>query len=108
VWALVPWPEASIIVLPILFQVNEFGVLAALRQLLYKEGFFSLWKGNFITLVHRVPYSAMNFAAYEYTKDKLRHSVSNDVARRLISGAAAGLVACSAVRELYSLMLAWP
>jgi solute carrier family 25 phosphate transporter 23/24/25/41 len=72
-------------------------MLDALRQVAKAEGLLSLWKGNIITILHRVPYSAINFCVYESTKEHLRPIVSSDVGRRLLSGGAAGLVACTAV-----------
>lgn len=83
-----------------MLQVNDVGVVTALRQVAHQEGFLSLWKGNLITILHRVPYSAINFCAYELTKDYLRSSVENDVARRFVSGAVAGAIACTAVSRV--------
>lgn len=35
------------------------------------QGFFSLWRGHTATLLHRIPYSAVNFAVFENTKSLL-------------------------------------
>lgn len=77
---------------------NTPGMLAALRTIVRQEGVTALWRGNFATIVHRIPYSAVNFTTFEMSKKYLEPHVSNDVLRRLVSGAAAGLVACTAVR----------
>lgn len=38
-------------------------------RIIKEEGFRAFWKGNLVTIVHRVPYSALNFYAYqEYNK----------------------------------------
>ena len=37
----------------------------ALSTVVKQEGFLSLWKGNGVTIVHRLPYSAVNFWTYE-------------------------------------------
>lgn len=51
--------------------------VAALRQtsiwheagrIVKEEGFRAFWKGNLVTIVHRLPYSAVNFYAYEHYK----------------------------------------
>ena len=40
-------------------------MLQAFQQVIRREGFKALWKGNGVTIVHRLPYSAVNFWAYE-------------------------------------------
>lgn len=62
-----------------------------------REGVLSLWKGNLVTIIHRLPYSAVNFATYELANQHLRPWVPNDVTRRLVAGGLSGLVACTAV-----------
>ena len=37
----------------------------ALRAVVEREGVASLWRGNLVTVLHRLPYSAVNFWAYE-------------------------------------------
>lgn len=75
------------------------GLLAALRQVVRTEGVLSLWRGNGVTILHRLPYSSINFLTYERTSEWLarRMPSEQDVARRLLAGGAAGLVACTAV-----------
>ncbi len=67
-------------------------------QVVRQEGFRSLWKGNLATILHRFPYAAVNFGTFEWAKKRLQEHTSNDVARRLVAGGLAGLVACTAVR----------
>lgn len=64
-----------------------------------REGPAALWKGNLVTILHRLPYSSINFYTYERTQKLLTTGLpgTTDFARALMSGAAAGLVACSAV-----------
>lgn len=33
-----------------------------------EEGFAAFWKGNLVTIAHRLPYSSVNFYAYEHYK----------------------------------------
>ena len=88
--------------LTILYQVHALGaqnpgVLTALRIVTKEEGWRSLFKGNLATIIHRVPYSAVNFWCFEITKNQLEPRMENDVLRRLAAGAVAGIVACTAV-----------
>ncbi|KAG2486501.1 hypothetical protein HYH03_014803 [Edaphochlamys debaryana] len=97
--------------LTILYQVQSVAVTgaggalptsmtAALRHVVATEGLRSLWRGNLVTIMHRIPYSATNFWAYETTKQMLQGRVRSDMARTWTSGAVAGLVACTAAYPL--------
>jgi solute carrier family 25 phosphate transporter 23/24/25/41 len=44
---------------------------AGLRKIIDRGGFFSLWRGNATSVLHRFPYSAINFYVYEHTLDAL-------------------------------------
>ena len=74
----------------------------------------ALWRGNGVTIVHRLPYSAVNFWAYERFTEMWLHRFpsggapgapvrtgfgSSDMLRRLAAGGAAGLCACTLVRS---------
>lgn len=63
------------------------------------EGWRSLWKGNLVTIIHRIPYSSINFWTYEAASRRLAAALppGSDVTRRMGAGATAGLVACTAV-----------
>ncbi|KAG5554022.1 hypothetical protein RHGRI_011780 [Rhododendron griersonianum] len=37
-------------------------------RIVNEEGFRAFWKGNLVTIAHRLPYSAVNFYAYEHYK----------------------------------------
>jgi len=95
----------------ILFQVNslvktgysnrlEFasGIMPAFQKILQREGFLALWKGNLTSIVHRFPYSGINFVLFEHfkphvakvTKDKQNGESS---LTRFLSGALAGVIA---------------
>eukprot|EP00887_Chlorella_sp_A99_P007864 scaffold20.g7864.t1 len=112
--------------LTILYQVNglqlaaaglpgtRLGVWAALRHVVAQEGLRALWKGNGVTIIHRLPYSAANFWTYEQARggrgaEQLVNelwkrylppssSPTSDLtvmARRLVSGGVAGMTACA-------------
>ncbi|XP_072997421.1 uncharacterized protein [Typha latifolia] len=98
----------------ILFQVQGMhSDVATLRKttiwreasrIVYEEGFRAFWKGNLVTIAHRLPYSSISFYAYERYKHLLqmipgldRHGeyASADVFVRLAGGGLAGVTAAS-------------
>lgn len=38
-------------------------------RIIHEEGFRAFWKGNMVTIAHRLPYTAVNFYAYEHYKN---------------------------------------
>ncbi|XP_078174869.1 uncharacterized protein LOC144568395 [Carex rostrata] len=100
--------------LTILFQVQGMHTdVATMRhnsiwreasRIVYEEGFMAFWKGNLVTIAHRLPYSSISFYAYERYKhllqtvpglDRHREFVAADVGVRLIGGGLAGITAAS-------------
>lgn len=104
--------------LTILYQINglqaagataagapRLGVWAAMQQVARTEGLRALWKGNGVTIIHRLPYSAANFWMYEQVNEVWKRYLpptrastggdAVDVARRLASGGVAGMSACA-------------
>ncbi|GLC64724.1 hypothetical protein PLESTF_000200600 [Pleodorina starrii] len=79
---------------------QQLGVFAALRHIAATEGLTALWKGNLITIMHRIPYSSTNFFTYESTKRALQGRLQNESARSWAAGAVSGLVACTAAYPL--------
>ncbi|CAN1135113.1 Mitochondrial substrate carrier family protein B [Linum perenne] len=74
-----------------------------------EEGFRAFWRGNLVTIAHRVPYSAVNFYAYEQYKSYLQSffglerqggNSTADVAVRFVGGGLAGVTAASATYPL--------
>jgi solute carrier family 25 phosphate transporter 23/24/25/41 len=43
-------------------------ILKEASRVLREEGVRAFWKGNGVTIVHRLPYSSINFFAYEQYK----------------------------------------
>jgi hypothetical protein len=60
---------------------QNHGMLKALAKITREEGVRALWKGNGVTVLHRLPYSSINFYAYENIMDWLEgegaYSTSN-------------------------------
>lgn len=100
--------------LTILFQVEGMqsnagalgrpSILREAYRIAVEEGFRAFWKGNGVTIVHRLPYSSISFYAYEKYKTSLLCMVGMDqtsgnigigMSTRLIAGGAAGVTAAS-------------
>jgi len=103
--------------LTILFQVHSLvttkkyapqyadGVLDGAKKIMQRGGFFSFWKGNGTSVLHRFPFSAINFYVYENTLDFLSRTDGNskedaNPIKRFIAGAFAGSIACVACYPL--------
>lgn len=98
--------------LAILYQVQGTGVvhgwsasepvslLSAARKVVQQEGILAFWKGNGAMLLHRLPYSAINFAVFDAADSALRDSVQNDSGRKLLAGGIGGAVGCTACYPL--------
>ena len=81
-----------------------------LKKIVERGGYLSLWKGNGTSVLHRFPFSAINFYVYENMTDFLvqRQGRANDAdadveptkMTRFLSGAVAGSVACVACYPL--------
>jgi hypothetical protein len=71
-------------------------------KILREEGFLAFWKGNFTSVIHRFPYSAINFTVYEETMSFLKHHYKNveSPEMRFLCGATSGAVACFACYPL--------
>ncbi|GAV89961.1 Mito_carr domain-containing protein [Cephalotus follicularis] len=105
--------------LTILFQVQGMhSDIATLRKacilheasrIINEEGFRAFWKGNLVTIAHRLPYSAFNFYAYERYK-KLLYMIPDiesrgknmgaDLCVHFVGGGLAGITAATATYPL--------
>jgi solute carrier family 25 (mitochondrial phosphate transporter), member 23/24/25/41 len=67
------------------------GIVTAFSRIAQKEGFLSFWNGNMTNVLHRFPYSAMNFTVYEKMRAVLGKAAGEETpAVRFISGALGG------------------
>ncbi|XP_052207945.1 uncharacterized protein LOC127811806 isoform X1 [Diospyros lotus] len=99
--------------LTILFQVQGMHSDVTLRKaniwreasrIVREEGFRAFWKGNLVTIAHRLPYSSITFYAFERYKNLLpcilgaeshRGNASTDLFVKLVGGGLAGITAAS-------------
>lgn len=92
----------------------SMSIRGGLEKIVERGGVLSLWKGNGTSVLHRFPFSAINFYVYEGVMDLLNgpqrlsdedeDDISNDkevsTFSRLVAGAAAGTTACVACYPL--------
>ncbi|RVX13695.1 Mitochondrial substrate carrier family protein B [Vitis vinifera] len=78
-------------------------------RIIGEEGFRAFWKGNLVTIAHRLPYSSVSFYAYERYKNILhlvpgleshKRNTSADLGVHFVAGGLAGLTAASATYPL--------
>ncbi|GFZ02260.1 mitochondrial substrate carrier family protein [Actinidia rufa] len=78
-------------------------------RIVNEEGFRAFWKGNLVTIAHRLPYTSVNFYAYERYKSLLklipgleshRRSASADIFVHFVGGGLAGMTAASVTYPL--------
>ncbi|KAM0072686.1 putative mitochondrial carrier protein [Helianthus debilis subsp. tardiflorus] len=105
--------------LTILFQVQGMHAEGALLsrpciwnealRIVNEEGVRAFWKGNMVTIAHRLPYTAVNFYAYEQYKKLLKSipSIGNnsgtaaaDACLHFVGGGMSGITAATATYPL--------
>lgn len=77
-------------------------LLNSFRRVVREEGFKAFWKGNLTSVLHRFPYSAINFSSYEICRKFFSSTLdtSESPMLRFVSGAIAGGLACTACYPL--------
>lgn len=48
--------------------LNKASIFREASRIVHEEGFRAFWKGNLVTIAHRLPYSSISFCAYESYK----------------------------------------
>lgn len=75
-----------------------------MSRLAREEGLRALWRGNGVTMLHRLPYSATNFYVYESSIRVMRERLPapgetpwapSEMSRRFVAGGTAGVAACA-------------
>ncbi len=81
---------------------HKANVLETLRSIAKHQGVWSLWNGNLTSVIHRFPYSAINFAVFETANGQMSKITGNHdaPANRFIAGALSGAAACTACYPL--------
>ena len=87
-------PVAPMTRTAMVFMKNTDPLWLTVKRIIREEGFLSLWRGNMVLILHRFPYSAINFSTYEYFRHRLQAAqISESTLTRFFSGATAGAVA---------------
>ncbi|KAM7265321.1 hypothetical protein ACFE04_003004 [Oxalis oulophora] len=88
--------------------LSQAGLRHEAARIVHEEGFRAFWKGNWVSVVHRFPYSAVNFYTYELYK-RLFHSLidsehsgspSRNPCLHFLSGGLAGVTAAAVTYPL--------
>ncbi|XP_077268524.1 solute carrier family 25 member 16 [Temnothorax americanus] len=75
---------------------KHLGVFSGFREIVRRENFLALYKGNFVQVIRAVPYASIQFTAYERYKKHLEESFEqNPHVNGFLAGAAAGVTAAS-------------
>ncbi|CAI0412156.1 unnamed protein product [Linum tenue] len=78
-------------------------------RIVREEGVRAFWKGNLVTIAHRLPYSSVNFYAYEHYKKLLhmipgleshKERIGGDVFVHFLGGGMAGITAATTTYPL--------
>ncbi|KAI6676283.1 hypothetical protein NL676_037079 [Syzygium grande] len=78
-------------------------------RIVREEGFRAFWKGNLVTIAHRLPYSSVNFYTYEQYKkflhmipgvESYRGNTSTELCIQFVGGGLAGMTAATATYPL--------
>ncbi|XP_055831348.1 uncharacterized protein LOC129900408 isoform X1 [Solanum dulcamara] len=78
-------------------------------RIVREEGFRAFWKGNLVTIAHRLPYSSISFYAFERYTNVLQlilgvesqgENITADLCIRLVGGGLAGITAASVTYPL--------
>ncbi|KAI4379296.1 hypothetical protein MLD38_005614 [Melastoma candidum] len=88
--------------------LRKAGLWHEASRIVREERFRAFWKGNFVTIAHRLPYSSVNFYAYEWYKSFLQSVIGDDYKRnagaalciQFVGGGLAGITAASATYPL--------
>lgn len=47
-------------------------MLSVIKDIAGQEGILSFWRGNLTAVIHRFPYSAVNFATYDFVNRQIK------------------------------------
>lgn len=79
---------------------NKFVPNTTLKDVIRKEGFRGLWKGNLSNCVRIFPQMAVNYATFNYVNVVFESYIENKQVNHFLSGAVAGMVAMTSVYPL--------
>lgn len=75
---------------------KHLGAFSGFREIVQRENFLALYKGNLVQVMRIMPYGAIQFTAYEQYKQHLEVSFEqNSLINGFLAGAAAGITAAA-------------
>ena len=81
-------------------QQNKYLRDSNIKNVLHREGFRYLWKGNLTNCVRAFPQFGISYSVYSFSKDNLFHIIQNKNYKNLCSGGIAGLLSMSIIYPL--------
>ena len=79
---------------------NKYMSESNIKNVLHKEGFRYLWKGNLTNCARAFPQFGISYSVYAFSKDNIFNKLHNDIYKNFLSGGLAGLVSMSFVYPL--------
>ena len=79
---------------------NKYMTESNLKNVLHKEGFRYLWKGNLTNCVRAFPQFGISYSVYSFSKDNIFNKIKNENYKNLYSGGLAGLISMTVVYPL--------
>ena len=79
---------------------NNYLKESNIKNVLRKEGFRYLWKGNLTNCVRAFPQFGISYSVYAFSKNNLFNNVCNENYKNLYSGGVAGLISMSSIYPL--------
>ena len=79
---------------------NRFIPHSTLRNVVRKEGFFHLWKGNGVNCIRICPQISVNYAVFKKTQKYLSHKNSNTNKINFLSGLMGGAIGITSIYPL--------
>ncbi|CAM9118856.1 unnamed protein product [Ectocarpus fasciculatus] len=58
------------------YSMNQ-SMINVVKDITRQEGVLSFWRGNLTAAIHRFPYSAVNFAVYDFVRKQIKTGAHN-------------------------------
>ena len=79
---------------------NNYLKESNIKNVLSKEGFRHLWKGNLTNCVRAFPQFGISYSVYEFSKNNIFNNIDNKNYKNIYSGGIAGLISMSFIYPL--------
>lgn len=81
-------------------QQNNYLKNSTMKNVLNKEGFRYLWKGNGTNCIRVFPQFSINYAMYQFSKNNIFSTVKNNNTKNFFSGGLSGIVSMGVIYPL--------